>query len=255
MRKSRQKKAGFPPAIRWEFPRHIPTVDFLEGMDLEEDPAGAIEIFIFSMEQGTFLTWEAVVSQEQGLRLTWRQKKALNELVGFGDSGGEEIHYIDELPRPSKPWYAILNRIAPRLLIEPFRTYEVQWEAKSEGWGRLVACLEEHAEGLLLPPGAARPLDVVPSELRHKLTLQSCFTEIEGIGQDDVRPLEEEQYRVDAFIGRLRACKESVAYLDLTLGSLFKKLILPHRDGQLLVKLMKGVLGIKRSRDRIADFL
>ena len=40
-----------PPAIRWEFPQHVPTVDFFEGMDLDGGDLGeAIENFIFSMD-------------------------------------------------------------------------------------------------------------------------------------------------------------------------------------------------------------
>jgi hypothetical protein len=244
-----------PPAIRWEFPRHVPTVDFFEGMHLDDDPSEAIEVFIGSMEYGTFLIWEAVVSREQGLRLTQRQEEALGELVGWGRSRNKKIHYIDELARPSEPWYVILNRIVPHLLVEPFRTFKVHWEITSEGWGRLVECLEEHAGGLSLPAGAKEPLDVVTPDLRHKLTLQSCFTILEGLGQDEVPPLEECRYRIDEFIDRLRRCKESVGYFDLTLDSLFKRVILPDRDGELLVKTMMGVLGIKSTQDRIADHL
>jgi hypothetical protein len=226
-------------------------------MDLE-DPGGlarAVDLFVFSIEQGTFLTWEAVAAREQGLPLTRYQKEMLDGLIGFGGSGDEEILYIDELPRPSEPWHTILNRIAPHLLVEPFRTYEEQWEVTSEGWARLAECLEKHGQSLSLPAGAVKPLDVVPPELRHKLALQSCFTELEGIGQDEVRPLEEERWRVDEFIGRLRACKEGVAYLDLTLDSLSQRLVLPDRDGQFLVKAMKEALGIKSTKNRIVKHL
>ena len=34
----------------------------------------------------------------------------------------DQILYIDEIPRPSEPWYVILNKIVPHLLIEPFQT-------------------------------------------------------------------------------------------------------------------------------------
>ncbi len=251
------KKTKRPPsAIRWEFPRHIPTIDFFEGMDLDGgDLVEAIENFIFSMEGGTFLTWEAVVSREQGLRLTRRQKGALDGLVDFGDSGDEEILYIDDLPRPSEPWYAILNRIASHILVEPFRTWEVRSEITSEGWDRLVECLVEHAGGLSLPAGTAEPLDAVTPELRHKMALQSCFTELEGFGQEGVGSLEREREFFDAFIDRMRASKESVAYLDLSLDSLLRRLVLPERDKEFLVKTMMEVLGIKSAQDRIADHL
>ncbi|MBI4601127.1 MAG: hypothetical protein HY721_04115 [Planctomycetes bacterium] len=250
-------KDRHPPPIRWEFPRHVPTIDFLEGLDLDpdEDLDEAVENFISGMAMRTFLTWEAVVCKERGLRLTRRQKEALEELISFEDSNDEEILYIDELPRPSEPWYAILNRIAPHLLVEPFRTFEMQWEVQTGGWSRLVECLEEHAESLSLPVGAASPLDVVPPALRHKLALQSCFTELEGIGQEGVHPLEEDTGRIDRFIARLRSCKESVAYLELTLDSLCQRLILPDKDGELLVRTMREALGIQSTQDPIAGRL
>jgi hypothetical protein len=47
------KKAKSPtPPIRWEFPQHVPSLDFFEGMDLDDDGnlAEAIENFIFSSD-------------------------------------------------------------------------------------------------------------------------------------------------------------------------------------------------------------
>jgi len=103
--------------------------------------------------------------------------------------------------------------------------------------------------------GAAEPLDAVPPELRHKLALRSCFTELEGFGQSGVGTLEEEGECLDAFIDRMRSCKETVAYLELTLDSLLQRLVLPDRDADFLVKTVEKVLGIRSTQDRIADHL
>ena len=70
------------------------------------------------MEDDRFLTWEAVVCHEQGLPLTRQQKAVLSELINFGDPDDEQILYLNEIPRTTEPWYEILRKIAPRLLVE-----------------------------------------------------------------------------------------------------------------------------------------
>jgi hypothetical protein len=247
-------------SILWEFSRDVPTMEFFEGLDLDEDGglSEGIENFIFAMEEGTFSTWEAVVSREQGLRLTRRQKEILDELVDSDDSDDsdeEEILYIDDLPRPSEPWYAILGRLAPRLLVRPFRTAEPPDSSIGEGWGRLVECLEEHAEGLSLPAGAASPLDAVPPRLQHVLALEALLAELSGLGQEGAASLEQDGEPLDWCIGSLRASKESAAFLDLTLDSLLERLVLPEGDRQNLVKRMMEILGLSSTRDRIAERL
>ena len=218
----------------------------------------AMENFIFIMEQDEFLAWEAVMAQEQGLRLTRQQRAALNGLFSFNDAEDDEILYINETPRPSEPWYSILNKIVPHLLIEPFRTFDVHWEEQCEGWGRLVQCLNEHADGLSLPPGVSSPVEVVPAELRHKLWLQDCFDALSGLGQDEELTLENEEqreFRIDDFVESLREHKDSVRYFDLTLDSLLTRVIVPEKDRPILIQAVQEKLGMKSTADRIADFL
>jgi hypothetical protein len=134
--------------MRWEFGPEIPTHEFLEEGPLD-DPWNlqqAVESFVTWVEERQFLTWEAVVCEEQELPLTAGQKKALRGLLSFNDEGDDEILYIDEIPRPSEPWYVIFNKIVPHLLIEPFRTCDVQEEVKADGWHGIMTALEEHGQ-------------------------------------------------------------------------------------------------------------
>src|SRR5207302_33714 len=165
-----------------------------------------------------------------GLPLTAKQRQALRSLLNFNDEDDDQILYINEIPRPSEPWYVILNKIVPHLLVEPFRTFDVQEEVKSDGWHRIMTALEEHGEGLSLMAGTSSFREVVPVELRHKLWLQYCFNDLAGLGQDADMTLEgpEELYRIEDFIDHLREHKESVAYLGLTLESLLARVILPE---------------------------
>ena len=259
MPRKKKQAARQPAPISWEFGPNIPTHDFLEGSPLD-DPWNlqqAVENFVSWVEEGQFLTWEAVVCEEQGHPLTAAQKKALRGLLSFNDEEDDEILYIDEIPRPSEPWYVILNKIVPYLLIEPFKTFDVHEEAQCDGWEQIMTALEGHGEGLSLPPGIASYKEVVPADLRHKLWLQYCFDDLSGLGQDDEMTLEdpEEHYRVDEFIMRLRECKESVEYFGLTLESLLTRVILPERDRPLFVKLMQEKLSLSSAQVKIADRL
>jgi hypothetical protein len=248
-----------PASMRWEFDPDIPTHDFLAEGPLE-DPWNlqeAVEHFVSWVEEGQFLTWEAVVCEEQGLPLTAGHKKALRRLLSFHDAEDDAILFIDDIPRPSEPWYVILNTIVPHLLIEPFRTFDVQEEVKSDGWQRIMTALDEHGQGLSLPSGAASYREVVPAELRDKLWLQYCFDMLSGLGQEEDMTLEdsEEHYRIDWLIERLRECKESVAHFGLTLESLLTRVILPEQDRRLFIKLMQERLGLSSAQEQIADRL
>jgi hypothetical protein len=66
---------------------------------------------------------------------------------------------------------------------------------------------------------------------------------------------EEDPWRVDEFIDRLRQCKESVAYFGLTLDSLLTKVILPERDRPVFVKLMQAKIGLNTGQEQIAPRL
>src|SRR5262245_40743085 len=222
MPRKRKKPAAQKPApMRWEFDPDIPTHDFLEEGPLDDTwkLQEAVENFVWWVEEGQFLTWEAVVCEEQGLPLTAAQQKALRSLLSFNDEEDDEILYIDEIPRPSEPWYVILNKIVPHLLVEPFQTFDVQEEVKSDGWHRIMTALNERGQGPSLPPGVASYREVVPADLRYKLWLQYCFNDLSGLGQEEDMTLAdpEEHYRIDWFIDHLRECKESVAHFNLTL--------------------------------------
>jgi len=116
MPRKRKKPVTRPAPMRWEFDPDIPTHDFLEAGPLDDtwNLQQAVENFVSWVEDGQFLSWEAVVCEEQGLPLTAGQKKALRGLLGFNDEEDDQILYIDEMPRPSEPWYVILTgRTAP----------------------------------------------------------------------------------------------------------------------------------------------
>jgi len=254
-KKNPASKASAP--IRWEFDPDIPTDDFFDGRNLDEswDLQEAVDNFVSMMNGDTFLTWEAVVCEEQGLPLTAKQKKALGGLLDFNDEEDDEgILYIDEMPRPSEPWYAILNKIVPYLLIEPYRTFDCHEEVKCDGWNQIVTALREHGQGLSLPPGAKSPEEVAPAELRHKLWLQFCFNDLGGLGQEEDMTLEdpEEHYRVDWCIDSLRECKDTVAYFGLTLESVLNRVILPEKDQPIFVKMMQDKLGLGSVQEPIA---
>jgi hypothetical protein len=83
-----------------------------------------------------------------------------------------------------------------------------------------------------------------------------CFDILGGLGQDnDLILKEEDSWRVDEFILRLRECKESVAHFALTLDALLTRVILPERDRPLFVKLMQEKLGLSSAQEPIADRL
>jgi hypothetical protein len=255
--KKKKQSTKQPAPIRWEFDPDIPTHDFLEGDALEGGLADTVRFFVDWLEDGTFLAWEAVICEEQELPLTAKQKKALGKLLSFNDEEDDEILYIDEIPRPSEPWHVILNKIVPRLLIEPYRTIDPHGEAESDGWSQIATALQEHGQGLSLPPGVKSPEEVVSAELRHKLWLQFCFNNLSGFGQSEELTLEnpEEVCQIDFFIDNLRECKDSVAYFDLTLESLMTKLILPEKDQPIFAKMMQEKLGLSSTQEPIADRL
>ena len=160
-------------------------------------------------------------------------------------------------PGTSEPWYVILNKIVPHILVEPFRTADVRYGGHPEGWRNLAECLAKHGDGLSLPPGASSPAEVVPPELRHKLWLQDCFGALSGLGQyqDLTLENEEQQDRIDRFIGLLAEHKDSVQFFNLTLDSLLKRVILPERDKPIFVKMMQEKLGIESTTEQIANHL
>ena len=258
-RKKKKREAKQPTHMRWEFDPDIPTHDFFEGGPLDDmwNLQEAVESFVFWLEDDRFLTWEAVVCEEQGIALTTRQTKALGSLLDFNDEEDDAILYINEIPRPSEPWHIILNRITPHLLIEPYQTFDCQDEVKCEGWDQIVSALRAHGQDLSLPPGVESAEMVVPAELRHKLWLQYCYDELSGLGQDAELTLEDprQQDRIDGFIDRLRDCKDSVAYFELTLDSLLTRVVLPAKDQPIFLKMMQDRLGLGLVQEPIVNRL
>lgn len=254
-----QNSVPNPATLSWVFDASIPTESFFENRNLEGmwDRQEAVENFIYRLETGRFLMWEAVVCHERNLPLTARQMDAVADLVNFGDPDDDQIHYIDERPRPSEPWYVILNKIVPHLLIEPFRTFDIHEEVRYDGWKQILTALKEHGSDLSLPPGITSYREVVPPDLRHKLWLQTCFTVLGGLGQDEELTLQEpeQHWRIDEFIEVLRQQKESVIHFDLTLESLCTRVILPERDRPIFVTMMQKRLGLKSVQEPLGDRL
>ncbi len=257
--KKTKRPSKQPATPSWQFDPDIPTYDFFEGNSLDKPWVldEAVEDFVDWLKEDRFLTWEAVACEEQGLTLTSRQKSLLRELLCFDDDASDEILYIDEIPRPSEPWHVILNKIVPHLLIEPYRTFDVHDDVTCDGWPRIVSALREHGEGLSLPPGVESCEEVLPADLRHKLWLQWCFDNLGGLGQLESMTLKkpEQHDRVKWFIERLRECKETVAFLRLTLESLLSRLVLPPEEQPIFLEMMQSKLGLVSPQELIASRL
>lgn len=112
-------------------------------------------------------------------------------------------------------------------------------------------------EGLSLPDGVSRPVEVVPAELRHRLWVQSCLDALSGLGQEPELTLTdpEEHYRLDEFVAGLRRCRESVGFLGLTLNRLPSVVVLPDADVSLFVESMKRLLGLSSGDEPLVDQL
>lgn len=261
-KKRRPQRPAKPACLegKWHFDPDVPTYDFFEHQNLEDygDLGEALENVVFTIEEGDFLRWEAVVCDELGLPLTARQEEALGDLLNFSDEEDEDrILYINEIPRPSEPWYEIVRKVAPHLLVVPYRTFDSHFDVIYDGWRNLVAALETDGEGLSLPEGVERPVEVVPADLRHRLWLQTCFDQLSGLGQEDELTLknEEQQDRIHWFIRDLRVHKESVEALEMTLETMLRMLILPQQDEPIFSRMMQEQLGLVSKQDRITELL
>ena len=236
--------------------RNVPFYDFIGDHDLETEwgIGECVENLISWIRNGDFLRWEAVVCNEQGLSLTQAHKDALDEIIAFSDGEDEPILYIDEIARPSEPWYEIVNKIVPKLILAPFETYKINYDIYSECWPEIVKCIKEHAQDLSLPKGITTPIDVIPPEIRHKLWLQYCFDVLSGLGQEEeltLANIDQKSWRIKTFIETLKECKESVGYFDLTIESLFNSLKLPKIDERILVESLFLELGIESPSEKL----
>jgi hypothetical protein len=250
------KKSHSP---RVPYHQEIPVYDFIEDHDLDTEwgLAECLENLVFNIKEGDFLRWEAVVNDEQGLPLTRKQEQALDELISFSEDDGP-ILYINDIPRPSEPWYETVRKVVPKLIVHPFKTYEIYNETYHEGWSMLLECLENYAQDLSLPEGVTSPIDIIPPEIFHRLCLQCSFDALSGLGQEEELTLENESqkpWRVDQFIDDLRKFKGSVKYYDLSLENLFEFVELPAKDEKVLVESMKEKLGITTMSDKLFDVL
>jgi hypothetical protein len=249
-----------PPPIPYS--QDIPVYDVLEDYDINTDSglSGCLYDLIHCMEDGYYLRWEAVVRNEQGLPLSKEQEEAFDEILNFTDEDDEDepILYIDEIPRPIEPWYETLRKIVPKLILDPFETYEIYDAIYDEGWPGLVECLDEYAQDLSLPDGISSPIDVFLEGIRHRLWLQSCFSVLGGIGQKEELTLEDEDqksWRIEGFIKAFKEHKDSVAYFELSTESLFKMVKLPLKDEKILVESLLKKLKIKSVSEKLYDYL
>lgn len=171
--------APIEPKIDWNLASAgVPTDDVLDGLILAvpSDLDEAIAIFKRMIEEGTYLTWEAIILQEQGLSLTDAHEERLDDLISFSDCDEEErILYINEIARPPEAWYETLRRLAPRMLVPVLRTSKVYYDGEVEGWREVRRVLEEHAENLSLPPGVETPLEVIPASCATGLICKTVW--------------------------------------------------------------------------------
>jgi len=148
-------------------------------------------------------------------------------------------------------------KFVPKLILNPFITYEIYDEIYHDGWKRLVECLEKYAQNLSRPKGITSPIDVIPPITRHRLWLQDCFDPLSGLGQEDDLTLVEEEnsWRVEAFINALKECRDSVEYYELTLENLNKFVKLPPKDEKILIESMQDKLEIKSLPEKLHKVL
>ena len=83
-------------------------------------------------------------------------------------------------PGPANLGTSFSTRSCRTCLWNPSGRLTAHCEFQCEGWQQIASALQEHGQGLSLPPGAKSPEEVVPADLRHKLWLQFCFNNLMG---------------------------------------------------------------------------
>lgn len=255
-----QRRPERPILTDWPVESSVPTSDFFAYKNPDEpgDLGWMLDDLIRNLKSGYFLQWEAVISREQGLPLTEKQQAALDDLLYFGDDPTERILYINEIPRPKEPWYALVRKLLPRLVKHPFSTAEVMYDVHGpETWPRLVDVISTHGQHLSLPEGVKAPLDLISLDLRHTLWLQVCFDALYGLGQEEELTLanEEQQNRVSWFVNDLRRHKDTVRYFDLTLATLLQRVILPPEEETLFISMITAELNLPSPGAPLAKYL
>ena len=101
MPKKQKKKASVktPAPIRWEFDPDIPTHDFLEEECLDD----TVQFFVDWLEDGRFLTWEAVVCEELGPPFKFGLPRWVNCPAWLHQQAGCDLVQND-VPEFAGPW-------------------------------------------------------------------------------------------------------------------------------------------------------
>ncbi len=239
-----------------EIKSEIPTTDFFEDYDLNEpsELSKAVNDFIFALKSDYFLRWEAIEKKEQELPLTEAQTEIL---AVFTEKVSEPIFYINDLARPSEPWYEIARKIVPHFVKDPFLTDTAYHEIVFEGWLILGDALENHAHNLSLPTGVKSHLDIISLNIQHQLNLQLCVDELSGLGREEDITLEDEDqlHRIDEFISVARGYRDSLQYLGVTLEKLVQKVIMPPKDEKIFTDMLMVQLGINSLQENLSKYL
>ncbi len=238
----------------------IPTRDFFEFLDIQDeiDREEALERFISAIETGYFLEWDLVRRYENGAELNAEEKKLIQTWLSLNTDSSGRILYIEDTARPLQHWYEIAQVLVPHMLREPFYTRDaLEYWASNEGWSTLTEVISVYGQQLPLPPHAKTPLEVFPATLMHRLNVQSCFSELSGLGYEAHLTLHnpEEQERIEWFIRQLKLHKSSLDYLQLNLAGLLSLLILPEADEKIFVELFTQRLSLPSRSSALADFL
>ncbi len=254
-----ESSQGDSQRLEWSFREDIPTLDYFEDIDLDTDEgvSNAVGRFVDDLEGNTFRQWEAVMRVEQDLWLAPIYQTLYDELIDFTDGEDDQVLYIDDIERPAQPWYEILRRIAPRLLIEPLVTSEMYDEFVDQGWSRIAVALENNSRGLSLPAGIRRPRDVLPKDLWHKLWWQECCLPLLGLEQEAEITLRSDvqNWRIDTVLQNLNRHRDSVAFLGATLSSLLERCVLPPQDREIFIREVTRRLQLPGPDVRLAEYL
>lgn len=233
-----------------EFPAsdgEIPEEDVLDGLNLSSwvDRHEAVSILESMLESGDFLQWEAVVREERGLPLSDAQEDALDGLMDFTDDDDDApILYINDCARPTEPWYESVRRVAVALVLDRYETATPRYDQETVLGAKLLDIVERHAKDLSLPKGCNTPVEVVPTEVRHRLRVQCAFDALGGIGQDWSGPVAtladpEQRYRIEWFAKVVRDNAASLDALGWTVDDLLGMVVMPEGERDLLLEGLK----------------
>jgi len=241
------------PTLDFTPPPNIPVYDYLADKDLDDlvDIEQLLEDLALDLEMGYFLQWEAVLRREQKLPLSTRHAEILEELED--GQASPQIRYINELPRPTQPWYKIVEQIVPKLVVDELDLNDDYFMLYTQGWAKLVIALNEQAKDLSQPPETTNWLTIIPEKTRHRLWVQYCFSQFAGLGSAEALTLhnEEQHTRIDWFMQCIEQHKASLAYFNLTIETLLDNINLPPDDRAVLVEAVVNQLELDSSDQRL----